>query len=366
MKIKRTLKASLKAASRTALTMSVAVATVAGVATAAPTATAQIPNVQLPPIPSSSDVKLPEVKLPPVQLPQIEIPNVNIPGSSAPKPAAPKPAPKPAATKIPAGNPNAKPAPRINNGGSMSVYTTSSGRSRRYIINMPTHYNPERPAPVLFGFDGWRDSPENFRRYSRMHETGANREAIRVYPESINHGWEGAPYAIVRPGEDIKFVTQIIDELDRTYNIDRHRIYATGHSNGGGMTAVVACHLPHIFAGVAAVGGAFYNPVNTNCRNEPIPFLIMHGTGDTMMKFDGGTRHNGKPYLPIRTLLASYIRRNGCNPSPRITNIAGGKRHVYACSRDDLQLITNPQDHTWNRTPDASQEVWNFLYHQRK
>nr|WP_272885063.1 PHB depolymerase family esterase [Corynebacterium phoceense] len=278
-----------------------------------------------------------------------------IPGSSqAQLPAAPAPRVG-----------NAKPAPFFINGTGGQVFTQSTGRTRRYLIEMPTHYNPARPAPVIFGFDGWRDSPENFRRYSRLNETGAAREAIRIYPESINHGWEGAPYAVVRSGEDLAFITQIIDELDRTYNVDRRRIYATGHSNGGGMTAVVACHLPHVFAGVAAVGGAYYDPVNMNCRNEAIPFLIMHGTGDTMMFYHGGYRHNGAHFLDVDHLMSSYIKRNACAFPPRIENIPGGQRHVYACAKEELQLITNPQNHTWNRTPDASQEVRNFLSRQR-
>ena len=259
----------------------------------------------------------------------------------------------------------AKPAPRIGNGQQINVYTRSGGYNRRYILEMPTHYNPARPAPVIFGFDGWRDPPENSRRYSRLYETGARQQAIKVFPESINHGWEGAPYAVVKGGTDLRFFLQIIDEVDRTYNIDRGRIYATGHSNGGGMTAVVACHLPHVFAGAAAVGGAFYDPVNRGCKNRAIPFLIMHGRGDTMMKIGGGYRHNGAHYMAVRDLVNSYARRNGCGFPPRVTRIPGGERHVYPCARKELQLILNPQNHTWNRVPDASQEVWNFLSRQR-
>ena len=255
----------------------------------------------------------------------------------------------------------AKPAPRIGNGRQINVYTRSGGYNRRYILEMPTHYNPARPAPVIFGFDGWRDTPEN----SRLYETGARQQAIKVFPESINHGWEGAPYAVVKGGTDLQFILQIIDEVDRTYNIDRGRIYATGHSNGGGMTAVVACHLPHVFAGAAAVGGAFYDPVNRGCKNRAIPFLIMHGRGDTMMKIGGGYRHNGAHYMAVRDLVNSYARRNGCGFPPRVTRIPGGERHVYPCARKELQLILNPQNHTWNRVPDASQEVWNFLSRQR-
>ncbi|WP_419761027.1 alpha/beta hydrolase family esterase [Corynebacterium pilosum] len=217
---------------------------------------------------------------------------------------------------------------------------------------------------MLFGFDGWRDSPENFRNYSRMHETGAAHEAIRIYPESINRGWEGAPYAVVNRGEDIAFVQQIIQEVARTYNVDRSRIYAIGHSNGGGMTATVACRLPHVFAGAASIGGAYYDPVNQGCSDAPIPFLIMHGRGDTMIRFEGGHRH-GVHYIGVDSLMSSYIRRNGCAWPPRIDAIPGGHRHVYQCSREELQLITNPQNHTWNRVPDASQEAWNFLSRQR-
>lgn len=259
----------------------------------------------------------------------------------------------------------AKPAPRVGNGHQTNVYTRSAGYNRRYILEMPTHYNPARPTPVIFGFDGWRDTPENFRRYSRLYETGARQQAIKIFPESINHGWEGAPYAVVKGGTDLKFILQIIDEIDRTYNIDRGRIYATGHSNGGGMTAVVACHLPHVFAAAAAVGGAYYDPVNMGCKNRAIPFLIMHGRGDTMMKINGGYRHNGAHYLAVRDLVGSYAKRNGCANAPRVTRIPGGERHVFPCARKELQLILNPQNHTWNRVPDASQEVWNFLSRQR-
>lgn len=324
---------------------------------AAPSAMGQqlptLPKIQVPQLPDLQDLGSSVPELPKIQVPKL--PDLADLGSSEPKAPAPKPAPRVS---------NAKPAPLLRNGGEGEVWTKSTGRNRRYLISVPTQYNPAKPAPVVFGFDGWRDSPENFRRYSRLYETGAAREAIRIYPESINRGWEGAPYAVVSPGEDLKFIQQIINEVDRTYNIDRRRIYATGHSNGGGMTAVVACHLPHVFAGAAAVGGAFYDPVNMGCKNSPIPFLIMHGTGDTMMRYNGGWRH-GVHYLAISDLMGSYIRRNGCAYPPRIVNIPGGQRHIYNCAREELQLITNPQDHTWNRTPDASQEVWNFLSRQR-
>lgn len=35
----------------------------------------------------------------------------------------------------------------------------------------------------------------------------------------------------------------MIDDVQRYYNIDRHRICATGMSAGGGMASVSACHM---------------------------------------------------------------------------------------------------------------------------
>ena len=356
--VRKTLSKNLKTVKQFTVLSLATLFAIGGLAVAPQTAKFVAPQAKAQALPGSADIQLPPL---PPQSSELRLPNGQklgdiYPGAT-PRNQGGKPAPQNRTN-------NAKPAPRIGNGQSRWVYTNSSGRSRRYLVVMPTHYNPSRPAPMLFGFHGWSDPVSNFQRYSRLHQTGAAVEAIRIYPEAVNLSWEGAPYANVRPGEDVKFMTQIIDEIDNTYNVDRRRIYATGHSNGGGMTAVVACHLPHVFAGVASVGGAFYAPVNMGCSNQPISILVSHGVGDTMMKYNGGTRH-GARYIGVPELMNSYKRRNGCAPNARVTNIPGGRRHVYACSRAETQLLTNPQNHTWNMYYDATQEVWNFLKRQR-
>lgn len=60
-----------------------------------------------------------------------------VPGSSqAQLPAAPAPRVN-----------NAKPTPFFVNGTGGQVFTQSAGRTRRYLIEMTTHYNPARPRP---------------------------------------------------------------------------------------------------------------------------------------------------------------------------------------------------------------------------
>lgn len=260
----------------------------------------------------------------------------------------------------------AKPAPRIAKGRTKNVWTKHNGKKRRYLLYIPTNYRSTRPAPMLFGFGGWGDSPENFKAYSRMNTTGAHRNAIQVYPAGIDYAWEGAPYAKTRVGEDISFFKQIINEVDRTYAVNRNRVYAMGMSNGGGMTASIGCRAQDTFAGVVMVSSAFYNPMVRNCRRGSIASLIMHGTGDTMMRYNGGVRH-GAGYASVPRVYNGFSQRNSCSRSQRVVAMAGGaRRHIMQGCRKPTQLITIPQDHLWFWTPDAAHEVWGFLSRQHR
>ena len=265
-------------------------------------------------------------------------------------------------TTSPIGQPGS--VPEMSNGTTQWVNTWSNGRLRQYMVRIPTNYSASVAAPVLFGFPGANRPPIQFRDMARFHNTSAGSEAILVYPKGVDDVWEGAPYARTPRGEDIAFVQQIIDEIDRTYNVDRSRIYATGHSNGGGMATSLACQLPHVFAGVATVGGAFYNPVDTGCLSTAIPFMFFHGTNDSIMNYEGGVRHNA-PYKSVDAMVRSYARRNSCVGQPVQQPISGGKRYIYTCAGGDVELITHSKDHQWpDSSPSASNEVWSFLKRQ--
>lgn len=182
-----------------------------------------------------------------------------------------------------------------------------------------------------------------------MWSTGAHGEAIIVYPEGYERAWEAAPYAKTRDGEDIRFIKRILDDIDLDYRVDRSRVYAMGMSNGGGFTSV------------AMVSGAFYNPVEMNCVDAPMATLIMHGTADKMMTYDGGTRHEAG-YLPVRTVLGGYLNRNRCDMTFMSEPAASGSERLnFNGCQQPVKLLKVPADHTWFWAPDAANEVWNFL-----
>ncbi len=56
--------------------------------------------------------------------------------------------------------------------------------------------------------------------------------------------------------KDVRFISDLVDELEKDYNIDPTRIYADGLSNGGGMAFVLSCKLSDRIAAVGMVAAA--------------------------------------------------------------------------------------------------------------
>lgn len=281
---------------------------------------------------------------------------------STPNQPAPAPAPAPdVAPARPAPDASINPHPPIAAGDTQSLEMEHEDKKRRYLLRIPDNYSPEAPTPVLFGFGGWGDSPEEFSGYARMGTTRATDDAIIVYPEGFERAWEPAPYAKTRDGEDIRFIKRILDAVDADYHVDRNRVYAMGMSNGGGFTSVLGCHAQDMFAAVAMVSGAFYTPVETNCVDAPMHTLIMHGTRDKMLTYEGGTRHESG-YLPVRTVLGGYLHRNHCDMTFQSRPAAGDSERLNfnGCAKD-VELYKVPGDHTWFWQPDTANIVWDFL-----
>jgi polyhydroxybutyrate depolymerase len=92
--------------------------------------------------------------------------------------------------------------------------------------------------------------------------------------------------------DDVAFVDAVLDLLATQYAVDASRIYASGFSNGGGMTSRLALERYDRFASVAAAAGAL------KLMATPLPramsFVFSVGTLD-----DGFVQAAGVTELPI-------------------------------------------------------------------
>lgn len=97
---------------------------------------------------------------------------------------------------------------------------------------------------------------------------------------------------------DMSFVKVLVDDIAYRTSVDKNRIYATGHSNGAGMTFKVGAELSTLFSGIATVMG-----LNTSEGAQPtkaLPTLMLVGTRDPLNPIQGGERQLpwGKSTVP--------------------------------------------------------------------
>jgi dienelactone hydrolase len=192
----------------------------------------------------------------------------------------------------------------------------------------------------------------------------------------------------VSPGtglaKDVRFISDLIDDLEKAFNVDPTRIYADGLSNGGGMAFVLSCTLSDRIAAVGMVAAAQSLPWDWCTDRRPVPMIAFHGTADRLVPYEGGTSWVGPVSFPdVSRWTASWARRNRCGPDPVETTVAADvTRRDYTDCADDAAVVLftiHGGGHTWpggeplpewflgttSRGVDATRESWAFFQEHR-
>jgi len=177
------------------------------------------------------------------------------------------------------------------------------GQNRRYAIFIPK--NPTQAMPIVFELHGGGVYIEDMTGESG-HKTPfklwmnlAERDKfIVVYPEGLN-GAYGKPTwndcrgdcQVSSDANDVQFINTLIEKLLADFDIDSHRIYVSGLSNGGFMAQRIAIELNQKIAAISSVVAS--KPAVSSCAQpQPIPILFMFGTDDNHMPYNGGLLSN--------------------------------------------------------------------------
>jgi polyhydroxybutyrate depolymerase len=240
----------------------------------------------------------------------------------------------------------------------------SSGEKREYILHVPRSYDRAKPTPLVISMHGAMSSPSFQMQVSHWNEASDAHGFIVVYPAGsgtgpktyFNRGWR-TPSRM----PDVVFVSALIDELEGSYSIDPARIYANGLSNGGGMSFVLSCTLPHRIAAIGAVGAAETLPWSWCPDSGPVPMIAFHGTSDRFTPYNGGkVWFAPDPFPSIPAWTANWARRNRCGESPadsRVTADVTRRAYTGCADHADVVLYTiEGGGHTW--PGDASMPEW--------
>ncbi|KAH7305910.1 family 1 carbohydrate esterase [Stachybotrys elegans] len=253
---------------------------------------------------------------------------------------------------------------------------SSSGGTRRFLVHLPSNYNPSTRTPVIVAYHGSGASATGFEPYVRFSQPAVNPNMIAVYPAGINGNWQGPTYAT--PGvNDMVFTTDMVNYLRANFCVDESRIYAAGFSNGGGFVNTLACSRQHggQFAAFGGVSSALYTDVsgNTNCTpaRSPLPLIQLHGYDDGTIRYEGGQGRGG-PLPGILEWLSRWATRNSCG-QPTILNEGNGvANYTWDCAgRNDAMQHYRlyPLGHNWpgpTGLVDISAEMVRFFSRHRR
>jgi polyhydroxybutyrate depolymerase len=201
---------------------------------------------------------------------------------------------------------------------------------REYIVYIPASLaNATNEVPILFVFHGYgagniQSFMNNKLDFRPIADTAGY---ILVYPKgtrlfqnnSNSHHWNVGSWTSSSTSDDVGFIDALIDTLNTNYNIDQHRIYATGHSNGGYFSFVLACQLSYRFAAIASSSGTMSLGTLNSCNPlHPTPVLQIHGTSDNTVGYNGGSPGNS---ISIASALDYWINYNNTDSVPVVSNL---------------------------------------------
>jgi polyhydroxybutyrate depolymerase len=162
------------------------------------------------------------------------------------------------------------------------------GLQREALVHLPENGGH---APLVFGFHGHGGKAGNVARKFDLH--GLWPEAVVVYmqglptpgrltdPEGRKNGWQHAGGE--QGDRDLAFFDAVVKTMREEHGIDPLRIYATGHSNGGGFSYLLWVTHPGLFAAIApSAAGA---RALRSASPEPLPVMHFAGRNDPLVKF---------------------------------------------------------------------------------
>jgi polyhydroxybutyrate depolymerase len=209
---------------------------------------------------------------------------------------------------------------------------------RWYLRHVPPAHDGTTAVPLVIALHGYNEGAERHAGATGWGELGDEHGFVTIMPNALG---EAPAWDLEADGVDVRFVEDIIDHAQATLCIDPDRVYVTGHSMGGFLISTLACTIADRVAAFAPVAG-----VRAVDCDEASDALVIHGTGDGVVLYDGG----------LNTFIADVLDLPAEGPSiPSIVD-AWDARSPGA---DVVLQRMEGGSHQWPRS--ATRRIWAFF-----
>ena len=254
------------------------------------------------------------------------------------------------------------------------------GNKRSFLTYIPSSTGTDK-MPLVISLHGGFASPKGMFHLADFRPIADKEKFIVVCPGS-KHVWHDG--ANLHGIDDVKFIDHLITYIVKAYNADPDRVYITGISNGGFMTARLACQLHPRIAAVAIVAASL--DVGEGYDLEaPMPALYIHGTKDPVVAYEGGKLF-GRRIFSHKEIIKKWVALDKCDKVPLFTNIPDAAndgtsilKEEYNNPKNGMKVVSytiNNGGHTWpggwqyfpkfivgktTRNLNACEEIWKFF-----
>ena len=243
-----------------------------------------------------------------------------------------------------------------------------NGETRRWITYVPSSYDGSKAVPVVMSIHGYTASAASMVEESRWHEIAEKEGFIVIYPQGHVRDlplmgnvpcamWLGGAFTALAgeldPMTDAVVLNTILDKTETAYNVDKTRVYCTGHSNGSMMTFTMAANNASRFAAVAPIG-AFSTLELTD--SALLPVWTMCG------EFDSAATPALVEGNATVTMLQSWNAHNGVNETaPAASEQYDGQFKTLTFADDNgvpMVKFTNVLRTAHIYMPEQPQTIW--------
>lgn len=287
--------------------------------------------------------------------------------------------------------------------GNSTASIIHNGLKRTYLIHIPPD-NRSIPMPLVIALHGGGGTGK---RMEKLTQGGFNRLSDRegfivVYPDGLEKHWndgrtvkEAGWRAHKENIDDIGFILALIEHLIKEQNVDPKKVYITGVSNGALMASRLACEKTEKIAAMALVAGTIAENFAPRCSpSKPIPILMIHGTKDPFVLWEGGEIAENLPRgrrfgrtQSVPETVKFWAANNGCASLPVITQETDKdpkdgtrvRKEVYSDCKNGAEVILYAIEnggHAWpsghkylpdiivgkiSKDIDANEVIWDFF-----
>jgi polyhydroxybutyrate depolymerase len=266
---------------------------------------------------------------------------------------------------------------RPHHSGQSSQSFRYKGKERTYLLYVPTSYKGSTRVPLVFNFHGYGSNAAEQMALANFGPIADKNDFLVVAPNGQDGG--GRHWAFSDSGgfqNDVAMVGALLKRLEGALCVDAARVYATGMSDGGAMSSVLACTSSNTFAAFAAVAVVIYCGT---AQGRAVPIESYAGSKDPVVPTNGGrVTCCGNPTLPSKaSTMAKWATHDACKAKSTDTRITPHviRRTWTGCKPGSTSVyyLAEGDGHTWPGGPSlgslgsatkeisASALIWKFF-----